>query len=61
MTNGNFVHFAGATLIRHNDLGQVAFQESLQGTSGGFTDDSGLFIGEGTGLSVVLREGAGDA
>jgi len=40
-----------------NDSGQVLFTASLAGTDGGSTDDSGLFLGDGTSLVEIAREG----
>jgi hypothetical protein len=37
--------------------GQVAFGASLIGTAGGATDNDGVFLGDGTSLSQVAREG----
>ncbi|TWU22760.1 DUF7453 family protein [Bythopirellula polymerisocia] len=40
-----------------NDAGQVAFYASLGGTSGGSTDDTGIFRGDGLTLSQIVRAG----
>jgi hypothetical protein len=40
-----------------NDIGQVVFEADLYGTSGGSSDDEGIFIGDGTGLVQIAREG----
>ena len=52
--NGSFSFFGSPAL---NDAGQVAFNGSLTGTSGGFNDDSGIFRGDGTTLTQVARAG----
>ena len=40
-----------------NASGQVAFQGFLTGTSGGFSDDTGIFLGSGGALTRIVREG----
>ncbi|MAE60569.1 MAG: hypothetical protein CMJ49_04330, partial [Planctomycetaceae bacterium] len=52
--NGTFFSFGIPNL---NDLGQVAFVGSLTGTSGASSDDTGIYIGTGSGLTKVAREG----
>lgn len=37
--------------------GQVLFQSNLSGTAGGFSDNLGLYVGDGTDLLQVIREG----
>lgn len=52
--NGSFLFFDHITL---NDLGQSAFPVRLTGTSGGSNDDRGIFRGDGTALSSIVRKG----
>jgi len=52
--NGAFFNVFGPTL---NDSGQVAFVGSLTGTSGGGSDDTGIFLGDSTSLHQIVREG----
>ncbi len=52
--NGNFSSFNSPAL---NDAGQVAFSGSLTGTSGGGSDDRGIFWGDGATLTRIAREG----
>lgn len=40
-----------------NDLGQVAFAAELSGTSEGFDNDTAVFVGDGTRLWMLAREG----
>ncbi len=40
-----------------NDAGQAVFFSALTGTSGGSSDDTGIFLGNGTTLSQIAREG----
>jgi hypothetical protein len=40
-----------------NDAGQVAFEASLNGTSGGLTDNRGIFRGSGGALRQIVRNG----
>jgi len=53
--NGSFSFSSTASPM--NDAGQVAFLASFTGTSGGFSDDSGIFRGDGTTLTKIAREG----
>jgi len=55
--NGSFTEFKFSTL---NDTGQIAFVGDLTGTSGGDSDDSGLFRSDGTSSPVQIAR-AGDA
>ncbi|MEZ6095288.1 MAG: hypothetical protein R3C03_13830 [Pirellulaceae bacterium] len=52
--NGTFSNFGDTTI---NDAGQVAFIATLGNTSGGIADDTGIFIGDGSDLLKVAREG----
>ncbi|NOZ40850.1 MAG: hypothetical protein GXP24_11575, partial [Planctomycetes bacterium] len=53
--NGTFSQFRSPTL---NDAGQAAFLASLTGTSGGSSDDFGIFLGDGAGgLTQIARTG----
>ena len=52
--NGTFVFFGSPTL---NDSGQVAFRADLTGTSGGDSDDSGIFRGSGGSITQIARKG----
>lgn len=57
--NGNFVSFDEAAPFRRlNNRGQVAFATFFTGTSGGSSDNSGVFRGDGVGEPVqIVREG----
>ena len=52
--NGSFSDFSNLAL---NDAGQAAFAADLTGTSGGSSDNSGIFRGDGTTLTQIAREG----
>ena len=52
--NGTFSGSFNPTL---NDSGQAAFWGSLIGTSGGTTDDTGIFRGDGGSVTQIVREG----
>lgn len=52
--NGVFGSLFSRTL---NDAGQVAFSATLSGTSGGTTDNAGIFRGDGTNMIQIAREG----
>ena len=54
--NGQFSSFGNPIAI--NDSGQVMFLADLSGTSGGSSDDRGIFVGDGTTTTQVAREGA---
>ncbi|MEM1012439.1 MAG: choice-of-anchor tandem repeat NxxGxxAF-containing protein [Planctomycetota bacterium] len=58
--NGSFsgLFYSGVTL---NDAGQTAFRASLKGTSGGNSDNSGIYRGNGTAGSLVNIARAGQA
>lgn len=53
--NGSFSNFPSRPVI--NDAGQVALSIGLIGTTGGPTDDRGIFLGDGTTLVMLAREG----
>ena len=53
--NGTFSFFSDASAL--NSAGQAAFDASLTGTSGGNSDDSGIFRGSGGVITQVAREG----
>ncbi len=58
--NGSFSDFRGrldSLRIRLNDSGQVAFLNRLTGTSGGSSDDLGIFRGDGATLTQIARTG----
>ena len=52
--NGSFSGFFGPAL---NDAGQAGFYARLTGTSGGSSDDIGIFRGDGTLIDQVARTG----
>lgn len=53
--NGRFQQFLGGRL---NDAGQAVFSAVLDGTDGGDSDDSGLYVGDGTAIPMqIAREG----
>ncbi|MEL7237915.1 MAG: choice-of-anchor tandem repeat NxxGxxAF-containing protein, partial [Planctomycetota bacterium] len=52
--NGFFAEFGSPIL---NDAGQVAFEGCLTGTAGGDSDTSGIFLGDGSALTQVVRTG----
>lgn len=52
--NGTFSIFE---VPRFNDLGQTAFRATLIGTSGGTSDNTGIFRGSGSSLTQIAREG----
>jgi len=52
--NGTFSSFIGGAI---NNSGQVAFQGNLAGTSGGSSDDVGIFRGGGDSLTQIVRAG----
>lgn len=54
--NGNFSTFKLSSL---NNSGQAAIRASLSGTSGGNTDNFGLYVGNGTVLNEYVRKGNG--
>lgn len=55
-SNGSFSGFSTSTRGL-NSLGQVSFQGTLDGTSGGDTDRSGIFIGDGENIYQIARSG----
>ncbi len=52
--NGRFEFFASSDM---NNSGTVAFRSSLTGTSGGNSDDIGIFRGSGGAISQIVRAG----
>ncbi len=52
--NGTFAYFEDPSL---NDAGQAAFYATLTGTSGGTSDDNGIFRGAGSTITQIAREG----
>lgn len=53
--NGSFnTSFSNPVL---NDVGQVAFTATLAGTTGGIGDDFGIFRGDGSTVTQIVREG----
>jgi hypothetical protein len=54
-TNGEFYGFAGPAAV--TDTCTVAFWAQVVGTSGGGTDDGGIFLGDGVETIQVAREG----
>jgi hypothetical protein len=55
--NGTFSSAGMGGSAKLNDLGAVAFNSSLAGTSGGANDDFALFLISGGSISEVVREG----
>jgi hypothetical protein len=54
--NGQFANFVdGGPAL--NNAGQVAFAASLSGTTGGFVDDGGVYLGDETTITQIAREG----
>ena len=52
--NGNLRDFGPPSL---NDAGQTSFRASLTATSGGASDNSGIFLGNGGPLNQIVRRG----
>jgi len=52
--NGTFIEFGFDPVL--NDSGQVAFEATLAGTSGGPDDDQGIFRGAGGTITQIARE-----
>jgi hypothetical protein len=52
--NGSFTNFGSPAL---NDSGQAAFWGQLTGTSGGFSDRTGIFRGSGGSIAQIARAG----
>ena len=52
--NGTFEFFSSPTM---NNNGRIAFNSNLTGTSGGSSDDVGLYRSTGTGIVTIAREG----
>jgi len=55
--DGNGIFFSLSPYPRLNDSGQAAFWASLTGTSGGSSDDEGIFLGSGGALTQIARAG----
>lgn len=55
--NGTFLGFHDTRRLTLNASGQVAFEAELIGTTNGATDNSGIFVGDGTLLKQIAREG----
>ena len=53
--DGRFSSFGSSVAL--NDVGVVALNASLRETSGGSSIDSGIYLGDGTDLIEVIREG----
>jgi hypothetical protein len=53
--NGTFSDVSGAQILSRT--GYLAFRGGLTGTSGGSNDNSGIFVGNGSSLLTVVREG----
>lgn len=54
--DGNGI-FSGLTVPRYSNSVQAAFYSSLTGTSGGTSDDGGVFRGSGGALTQIVRKG----
>ena len=54
--NGTFM-FLGTVAPAFNDAGQAAFFANLTGTTGGSSDNAGIFRGDGSSLAVIARRG----
>lgn len=52
--NGEFSGVSSSAVI--SDSGQVAFRADLRNTSGGEQDNSGIFRGNGTSVTIIARE-----
>jgi hypothetical protein len=55
--NGTFSGISSSPKL--SDTGYVAFTADLTGTTGGANDNSGIYLGNGTSLATVVREGQG--
>ncbi|MEM1027818.1 MAG: choice-of-anchor tandem repeat NxxGxxAF-containing protein, partial [Planctomycetota bacterium] len=55
--DGNGVLSGGLFDIRINDVGGVVFNSFVSGTTGGGTDNEGIFLGSGGALTQVIRKG----
>jgi hypothetical protein len=54
--NGRFLDF-GQSYVAINNSGQVAFFADLTGTSGGSSDNAGIFLVTGTAITQLARKG----
>ncbi len=52
--NGNFSSFGPPAI---NSFGTVAFRATLSGTIGAGVDNHGIYVGDGLGITTVLRDG----
>jgi len=56
--DGNGIFLAlGTVAPAFNDAGQAAFFANLSGTTGGSSDNAGIFRGDGSSLAVIARRG----
>lgn len=55
--NGRFLDFGGAATVAINNSGQVAFTATLTGTSGGSSDNAGIFLVTGSTVTQLARKG----
>jgi hypothetical protein len=55
--NGRFLNLNTPDDVAINEAGQVAFLATLTGTASGSTDNTGLFRGDGTTLTQIVRTG----
>lgn len=55
--NGTLSAFEFPDAFDFNNLGQVAFGARLANTTGGSSDDYGIYIGDETGVVEIVREG----
>ena len=58
VTGGNGFYSLFAPPGKINDRGNVAFYSTIAGSSGGNLDDTGVFLGDGSIVSLIAREGA---
>lgn len=55
--NGRFLDFGGQNYVAINNSGQVAFFANLTGTTGGSSDNAGIFLVTGTTVTQLARKG----
>ena len=55
--NGRFLDLSAIDDVAVNEAGQAAFVATLTATSGGASDNTGLFRGDGTTLTQIVRTG----
>ena len=55
--NGRFLDFGGAATVAINNSGQVAFTATLTGTTGGGSDNAGIFLVTGNTVTQLARKG----